>query len=315
MEHRDRRLILKALGIALLLAGVACAFLGPVELHVFYLFSEGGRFHFDGFRFGSFMFANIAVQVLAYYLAAAVLIPLGYGHAFLRRWVRPLAIALLWTWILLGVPLLIVLFFMTVSVKEFSTVRGIGFILLLLLSYFAVPWIGIRFYRGRNIHGTLEAHDPRPSALEALPLPILVICLLDLFFLIALHVLLLNGLFPVFGALAGGLDGCYLTSAAVLILGLLLWGTWKQYAWAWWGSAICYAALAASWIATFARISYASLLPWLQFAPAEIKALSGIPLRGYEIGLFVGLPMLACLVVILTSRRYFGARARIDRTA
>jgi len=307
IDYRDRRTILVTLGIVLLLAGIGCAFIGPVELHVFYLFSAGGRFHYEGFRFGSFMLGNIALQVAGYYLIAAVLIPLGYGHVALRRWVRPAALALLWTWLLLGLPLLVVLFFMTVSVKAFSTAGGVVFVVLLGASYFLVPWLGIRFYQGRNVRSTLEARDPQPGALEARPVAILVICLLDLFFLIALHVpLLYRGLFPVFGTLVGDLEGTYLTAAAVLGLGLLLWGTWQQRAWAWWGSAAFYGLLAASWLVTFAQTSYAELLAWLQFAPTEMEALSGIPLQGYEIGLFVGLPMLACLAVILASRRHFG---------
>jgi len=307
MDHRDRRLVLVALGFVLLLAGIGCAFLGPVELYVFYLFSEGGRFYYDGFRFGSFMFGNIAVQVAGYYLAAAVLVPLGYGHVRLRRWARPLALALLWTWILLGLPLLIVLFFMTVSVKSFSTAGGVAFVVLLASSYFLLPWLGIRFYQGRNVRSTFEAHDRHSSALEARPTAILVICLLDLFFLIALHVpLLYRGLFPLFGTLLGGLEGIYLIAVAVLVLGLLLWGTWEQRMWAWWGSAVYYALLAATWLVTLAQTPWAGLLAWLQFAPAELEALSGMPLQGYEIGVFVGLPMLACLVVILACRRHFG---------
>ncbi|MBN1137302.1 MAG: hypothetical protein JXM73_12005 [Anaerolineae bacterium] len=307
MVYRDRRPVLVAVGLVLLLAGIACAFLGPIELYVFYLFSEGGRFYYEGFHFGSFMFGNIAVQVAGYYLAAAVLVSLGYGHVRLRRWARPLALALLWTWILLGLPLLIVLFFMTVSVKSFSTAGGAAFVVLLALSYFVLPWLGIRFYQGRNVRGTFEAHDQRSSALEARPTAILVICLLDLFFLIALHVpLLYGGLFPLFGTLLGGLDGIYLIDAAVLILGLLLWGAWQQYMWAWWGSAVYYAILAATWLVTFAQTPWADLLAWLQFAPTELEALSGMPLQGYELGVFVGLPMLACLVVILACRRHFG---------
>ena len=306
-DYRDRRLFLVALGLALLLAGIACAFIAPVELHVFYLFSEGGRFYYEGFRFGSFMFGNIAVQVAGYYLIATLLIPLGYGHVALRRWVRPAALAFLWTWLLLGVPLLVVLFFMTVSVKPFSTAGGVVFVVLLAASYFLLPWLGIRFYQGRNVRGTLEACDPQPAALEARPLAVLVICLLDLFFLIALHVpLLYRGLFPVFGSLWGALEGTYLTAAAVLVLGLLLWGTWQQRVWAWWGSAAFYGLLAASWLVTFAQTSYTELLAWLQFAPTEMEALSGIPLQGYEIGLFAGLPMLACLALILANRRHFG---------
>lgn len=232
MDHRDRRLVLVALGLVLLLAGIGCAFLGPVELYVFYLFSEDGRFFYEGFRFGSFMFGNIAVQVAGYYLAGAVLVPLGYGHVRLRRWARPRALALLWTWSLLGVPLLVVLCFMTVSVKGFSTAGGVAFVALLASSYLVLPWLGIRFYQGRNVRGTFEALDQRSGALEARPLAILVICLLDLFFLVVLHVpLLYRGLFPVFGTLLGGLVGIYLIDAAVLVLGLLLWGTWNQRRW------------------------------------------------------------------------------------
>lgn len=316
MDHRDRRFVLVALGLGLLLAGLGCAFLGPVEVYAFYLFSEGGRFYYDGFRFGSFMFGNIAVQVAGYYLAAAVLVPLGYGHVFLRRWARPLALALLWTWVLMGLPLLIILFFMTASVKSFSLVGGVVFIVLLAASYLVLPWLGIRFYQGRNVRGTFEAHDRRSSALEARPVAILVICLLDLFFLIALHVpLLYRGLFPLFGRLLGGLDGMYAIDAAVLILGLLLWGTWQQRLWAWWGSVVYYAVLAATWLVTFAQVSYADLLAWLQFSPTETEMLSGIPLRGYEIGLFVGLPMLACLGVVLACRRHFRRSQPVDPPA
>ncbi len=311
-EYRDRRLVLMALGLALLAAGVGCAFLGPIEIYVFYLFSEGGRFYFEGFRFGSFMFGNIALQVAGYYLAAALLIPLGYGHLRLRRWARSLAVALLWTWLLLGVPLLVVLFLMTVSVKDFTAGGGIVFIVLLAASYLVVPWLGLRFYQGRNVRATFEAHDAGPSAVEDRPTPILVICLLDLFFLVALHALLLfGGLFPAFGTLLGGMEGIYAIDASVLLLGLLLWGTWQQHTWAWWGSIVYYALLAASWIVTFAQTSYAGLLAWLRLPPTEMEALSGIPLRGYELGLFVALPMLACLGLILASRRHFLARSHV----
>ncbi len=306
MDYRDRRLFLITLGLVMLLAGAGCAFLGPVEVYAFYLFSQGGRFHFPGFRFGSFMFGNIALQVAAYYLAAAVLLVLGYGHLRLRRWVRRLTLALLVTWMLLGLPLLVVLFFMTVSVKDFS-LAGFGvFVALLAASYFLLPWLGMRFYGGKDVRRTFEAHDLQSSTLESRPLVILVICLLDLFFLLALHVpLLFRGLFPLFGRLVGGLDGFYLTDAAVLILGLLLWGTWEQRRWAWWGSILYYAVLASTWLVTFARTSWPDLLAWLQFAPTETQALSGLPLQGYEIGIFVGLPMLACLGAILAGRRSF----------
>jgi len=117
---------------------------------------------------------------------------------------------------------------------------------------------------------------------------------------------LYRGLFPFFGTLLGGMEGIYLTDVAVLVLGLLLWGTWAQRTWAWWGSAVYYTMLAMTWLGTFARRPYTDLLAWLKFAPAEMEALSGIPLEGWELGVFAGLPMLACLGVILACRRHFG---------
>jgi len=310
VDIQDDRLVLRALGFLLLLAGIGCAFLGPVEIYVLYLFSEGGRFYYDGFRFGSFMFGNIAIQVLGYYLLAAVLIPLGYGHLFLRRWAQPLARALLGIWLLLGLPLLIVLFFMTAAVKSFSTAGGVVFIALLAASYFVLPWLAIRFYRSQRVRAAFAAGSPQPGALEARPMPILVLCLLDLFFLIALHLpLLFRGLFPLFGTLLGDLQGIYCLSAEVLLLAALLWGTWMRYGWAWWGSLLFYVLLATTWLVTFARTSYADLLAWLQFSPTETGMLSGIPLQGWHIGVFVALPMLATLIVVLASRCHFRSAA------
>ena len=49
MDYQDRSLILVFIGVVLLLLGLAAAFLGPVEMYCFYLFSEGGRFHYEGF--------------------------------------------------------------------------------------------------------------------------------------------------------------------------------------------------------------------------------------------------------------------------
>jgi hypothetical protein len=105
LDYRDSSPILIAIGVLAFLVGLGAAFLGPVEMYCFYLFGEGGRFHYPGFGFGSFMFGNIATQIAGYYLIAALFLPLGYGHIARRRWARPLALALLWFWLILGIPL------------------------------------------------------------------------------------------------------------------------------------------------------------------------------------------------------------------
>lgn len=44
---------LRTTGLALILVGMVAAYYGPLEIYVFYFFSDGGRFHYDGFGVGS----------------------------------------------------------------------------------------------------------------------------------------------------------------------------------------------------------------------------------------------------------------------
>ena len=117
--HKDRTPVLAVIGALLLLVGVAAAVLGPVEVYCFYLFSEGGRFHYEGFGFGSLMFGVIAWQIIGYYAIALLFIPLGYGHVRPRRWARVLMLSLLYCGLIVGVPLMVV-FLLMLSVKDLS---------------------------------------------------------------------------------------------------------------------------------------------------------------------------------------------------
>ena len=100
--------LLPVIGILMLLVGLVAALYGPAEAYGFYLFSEGGRFYFEGFGFGSLVFAIIAWQIIAYELIALLLIPLGIAHLRLRRWARVWAIALMWCAWIVGAPLVVV---------------------------------------------------------------------------------------------------------------------------------------------------------------------------------------------------------------
>jgi hypothetical protein len=48
--------LIQVTSMILLVSGVLAAFIGPLEIYTFYAFIDGGRFHFDGFGFGSLMF-------------------------------------------------------------------------------------------------------------------------------------------------------------------------------------------------------------------------------------------------------------------
>jgi len=311
-DFRDRSLILKLNGGLLLIIGVAVGFLGPVEMITFYWFSEGGRFHYPGFGFGSFMFANIASQIIGYYLIAAVFILLGYGHLKLQRWGRKLTVTLVWFWLVIGAPMIVVVFFILAGTKELSLAAAVIALIFLGLSYFAVPGLLIRFYRSPNVRRTFESKDPNAYWIEGVPTPLLVLSALYLLYIIMLHILILfNGIYPVFGVFRFGLQGIYLLDFSIGCLVVLTWGTLRQRMWAWWSSVVLLGLFTFSTIFTFLRYSYAELLAGLAFPARELEFLGGIPAQGYHFAVMVGIPLLITLVIAILSKRYFEPGLRI----
>lgn len=304
MEYRDRRLILIVIGLGSLLVGAVAAFFGPLEIYCFYLFAKGGRFHYEGF--GSFMFGNLALQIMGYYCIAALALPLGYGHLKLRRWARTLALTLLWSWLVVGVPLAIVFFLILLTAKELSVAAVLVAFLFFGLAYPLLPVLLIRFYRGRDVVRTLETRDPNTYWTERLPLPILVLSFLYLFYAVILHVpIFFRGIFPLFGTFAFDLEGIALLTASILGLGLLTWGTLRQRAWAWWAALLYFLLLTVSTILAFATTTYPELLAAMKFPPTEVEMLDGIPLQGVHLALFFGLPLVLTFLAILRAKPHF----------
>jgi hypothetical protein len=310
-RYRDRKTILVLIGIALLLIGLAAAFLGPVEIYCFYLFSEGGRFHYHGFGFGSFMFANIACQVVCYYLLAVVFIPLGYGHVMLRRWARPFSISLLWFWLVVGAPLTLVFLFMLLSVKDYAPGVAIAVIVIAGLAYPMVPGLLIPFYRSRNVRLTFERSDRKIAWIEKTPMPILVLGGLFVLYTIILHVaILLNGVVPFFGVLLSGVQGIDVLALLIVCLAGLLWGVLGRKRWAWWGALAYLLCLTVSCVVTFARVSYSEFLVTLDLPPTELEILERLPFESWHFLAFLGVPLLITVGVLLRSKHHFSSSGR-----
>ena len=304
--HKDRRWILVAIGGLLLLVGVMAALLGPAEMYCFYLFSEGGRFHYDGFGFGSFMFGNIAAQIIGYYLIAIVCIPLGYGHLRVRRWARTLSLTLLGFWLVAGVPLLLLFLFILLSSKDVSPAGALVAVVSLALSYTVLPGLLIWFYRSGDVKLTFHTRDPNSYWIDALPIPVLVVSSLLLLCAIAMQILILfNGIFPLFGLWLSDLQGILLIDISIMCLVTLIWGMLRMKAWAWLGSLFCLGLLTLSVILTLSISSLADILSRMRFADLEMEMLQGLPLHGIHFAALVAIPLLATLGLIVYSRRYF----------
>jgi hypothetical protein len=302
-KFKDRRKILYTLGIIFLTIGIICIFIAPLEVICFYFFIEGGRFYFEGFNFGSLLFSFIAVQIIGYYIIAAVFIPLGYGHLKLRFWVRRLSLALLWFWMIVGIPCTILFALALAASKEPSLWLVIT---IMPLMYPVVPAALIWFYRKKDVELTLKSEDKKTYQLDKIPMPVLVILFLFSFYILTLQVLLLfRGIYPFFGILLLDLKGAFVISISIMMFLLLCWGLFRLKAWAWWGSVVYFGITAFSFILTFSIKSLSDIYPLMNFAPLEIEIFQNLPFQGLRLSILMAVPILATLVIIIYSKRYF----------
>lgn len=96
--------------------------------------------------------------------------------------------------------MIVATFFILAGTKDLSLPGAAAVLILLGLSYLILPAALIRFYRDRSVRRTLELRDTGTYRIETLPMPILVLGALYMFYAVSLHLLLFfKGMFPVFG--------------------------------------------------------------------------------------------------------------------
>jgi hypothetical protein len=304
--YPDRSRVLRLIGGALLALGITAAFIGPLEVQAFYLFIEGGRFHYEGFRFGSFLFAYITAQTVGYYAIAVVCISLGYAHLKLQRWAGAAVLTLLWFWMVAGFPLTVILYLMFLTSKA-TSVAGVALTLpLTVVLYPVLPWLLIRFYRGRAVQQTFARRNPVPTWLERIPLRVRVMCVILMLYIVTLYSLILvNGVFPWFGTMWTGTTGILALDVATLVLAGLIWGLARQFALAWWLALVDFGLLTLSTLITLSRYTYRQTLEAMALPPREMEWFQDIPfIDGYPAPVVLG-PLLVTLVCLLAIRRYF----------
>jgi hypothetical protein len=306
MEISDRvaTVVIRLIGAVLLLIGALSVLVGPAETYVFRMFREGGQFHYEGFGFGSLMFANIAIQIAGYYVIAALCIPLGYGHLRLRWWVRPAMTTLLIDWLIVGAPLSLMAAAILFTSKSIST-AGIPFVaLLFLLLYPVLPSALLWFYRSPAVRSVVRAVNAPSGWLSDAPQSVRVAGSLLVLLVLVLHFpLLLGGLFPLFGRVATGLAGVLLIDLSIAVTAVLAWGVAWRYRWAWWCAIVFLGLLTVSSTVTFLTTVPREITALMPLAPREAEAVSGIPMQGYHLALFAGMIPLATLIVVVVSRR------------
>lgn len=301
-----RAFVLRIIGVLMFTAGSFLALLAPLESVCFAWFSPGGRFHYQGFGYGSFMFVFVIAQMVVYLMLAALLIPLGYGHLRLRRWAIKLSRACLWAWLLVGLPVLPVAFFLLAAQKDMNAAAAAALAVLIAAAYFVLPVLLNRFYQSHNVTETVRPKGGSGGWAERLPLRILTLAVVYLFYIVMfLTFFLLNGFCPAFGTFLSGIFGMAVLGLLIFGYGILFWGLLRQKRWALWGGMLLTVAVALSCFITFSVHSYMEVLSVLAFPARELDFLDGIPLEGYHMAILTGLPFLAGLVALIISRKDF----------
>ena len=308
------QVFLRTLGGALLLVGLVGAYYGPLEIFVFYLFSEGGKFYYDGFGVGSLWFAYLVVQNLGYYIIAAICIPLGLGHLWLRRWALTLTRLTLWFWLGAGLILAVNILFLLPSLSRLdlsqeALVTNLAFWgAAVLAGGLVAPAFGLWFYYRETVHRIFAGHDPHIYWTERYPFPLLAALLLFLIIILVLHLaIFFQGLFPLFGQVLLGRPSAYIIALCILIAGILIYGLVQLRTWAWWGALGYTAALAISSLLTFSRYSFTDILTMLNLPAFELAFLDRLtPLRDFHLVVLTSVPLLVLLGLLVYSKRYFG---------
>lgn len=299
-------MMLYGIGIISLIIGAVSAVIAPLEFYCYYFFFEGGRFHYDGFGMGSFMFAFITFQIFAYYLIAVVFLGLGYGHLRMKRWIRIFSIILLKIWLVTGLPIIIAVILFISMTKALPFFYGILLFVLIASTYFILPFFMLRFYNSPLLDTVLESDDPAAKWLMRHPERIIFLVFLYICYACVLHIpIFFRGIFPLFGIFVHGMKGMICMELSLVVLILLCFGTLQQKRWAWWSGIVFFLTWIVSIAVTFLNHSFMDILAVLKFPAREYEAVRNVPLQGYHMIIFLGLPLVLTLYLIYKSKPYF----------
>jgi len=300
--------LLRAIGIVGLLVGVAATWIGPAEVRAFYLFLPGQRFGYEGYNWGTVMFALIAAQVAGYYGIALLGLFLGWGHIRLRAWTRPIMRSLLWAWLVAGLPLMALAYLLLILSKGTTPIGLLLSLPFALVAYPLAPWMLYRWYDSDAARRAFSQRGSAAAPLASLPSCVGGTMVLLLLYGLVLHLpMMLNGLFPWFGTLLTDRSGLYAYGPLTLALIGVLSALCARRRWGWWLAMGGLTFWTASSGLTFLRYSLAEMLDLMALPATELGWFQAMPFLQQPVGLLACLPPVALmLILLLVRKRYVG---------
>jgi hypothetical protein len=298
-------------GVLEIILGAFCVLLLPVTIfgQVMVANQNGSKFDF-----------SLAVpSLLTFTVLAAGLIWLGIGSIQARRWARALLLCLGWMGLCGGLVAMAAIIPILGSMEEMMRQQGremppgalaiAKFFMIAIVSviYILIPGSLVLFYRRPNVKLTCESRDPKERWTDRCPLPVLAMCILQLFG--GIYVLLM----PRFGA-AVPLAGFLVTGWPARILwfgfaGFSLYaarGFYRLQRRVWSIYTVAIIAMGLSSMITFIRIDLLDYDRAIGLPDWQIKQIAASPIiHGHMIIWMSALSVILFGGYLLYLRRYF----------
>jgi hypothetical protein len=272
--------------------------------------------------------STILPAVFIYGILAVALVWLGIGSIKARRWARALLLIFSWSWLVMGLFVLVFMAFLVPKMLANLPANGttgqpaapqaamvgemIGMFLVFGVAFVILPAVWTFFYNSRHVKATCETRDPVTRWTDACPLPVLGFCLWLLFGVPMLLIMPLagHGVMPFFGMFLTGVPGTLLCLVVAAIWSYAAWSLYKLDQRGWWLILIALCVFMLSALLTFARHDLIEMYQLMGYPQAQIEQMqkSGL-LVGNRMTWLMAFSVLPFLGYLLFIKRFLRGKS------
>lgn len=301
---KKRLLLIRIVGTLFLVTGLFSLFAFPAEFTSFYAFSNGGAFTYEGFGFGSILFAEILTSALIYAALALICIPVGIENTKSTYLGYKLSCILFITMIAIGISSVICIGLSFRLLDLFSVSQYIIIISVLTLTLVILPYLLLRFYQNQK---TKQIFGPSQNTyLENQSEQKLVVVVMNLVWVMAFAVMIfLKGAFPFMGRFIFKTQGTYLLSAVIFTFIVLNYLFYKNIRLIKYAMLVFYTFLALSVVMTFSIIPVRDFIGMLELPAYEMREMASLLniVSEIHIWLFFGVMLVIQTILLLTDKK------------
>lgn len=269
--------------------------------------------------------STIIVGLLVYALLCAGLVTLGVGCVRKRRWVRPLIIVFAWIGLAAGIMGMIVWGValpsmgaaMRASLPPGAAAPPPGFyrtMIAVMTVFFAfvyviVPTALLLLFRPPEVQATLAHYDPNPRWTDAIPMPVLGLCVLLTIGATWPLTCAVQGWFFAFGALLSGPAARIVALLVAAVFAIAAWLAFRRRPAGWWMAMVLFTVVPLAWIVTLLRYDMMDVYRAMGMTDVELRAVGNMRMMNSPMmSATTAVIAVALIAFTLGVRKYFTSR-------